>query len=99
MSSRITIFRTVAIAILLLTGAELFACDLLSPATCEIAGIPNADSPKPSDGDSCLCCCFHVIVSPQIKMTPTFETATTLVTPACEIPLVEPAHVYHPPRV
>ncbi|MBI4905174.1 MAG: hypothetical protein HY820_16180 [Acidobacteria bacterium] len=100
MPSRITIFRTVAVAVLLLTGVELFACEMVSPVTCEIAGIPSeGGSSQPSDGDNCLCCCFHIVVSPQIELTPTFDTAPTFVLSQCEPPSAESPHIYHPPRV
>lgn len=100
MPSRISAFRTVAVAILLLTGVELFACELISPATCEITGIPGGGgSSKPSDGDSCLCCCSHIVVSPHIEMTPTFNAAPIFVLAQCAPPLAESPHIYHPPRV
>ncbi len=100
MPSRISVFRTVAVAILLLTGVELFACELVSPATCEISRIPgDGGSSKPSDGDSCLCCCFHIVVSPQIELTPTFDVAPTFVLAQCDPPSAEAPRIYHPPRV
>ena len=43
----------------MLTGVELFACELLPGSICEANGSPF-DSPQPGD-DSCLCCCFHVV--------------------------------------
>lgn len=100
MPSKTAIFRVVAVAILLLTGIELFACEFLSPATCEISGTPSdGGSSKPSGGDSCLCCCFHIVVSPQIELTPTFDTAPTFVLAQCAPPSAESPHIYHPPRV
>ena len=100
MISRITVFRVVAVAILLLTALELFGCELISPTACEIAGIPSdGGSSKPFDGDSCLCCCFHIVVSAQIELTPTFDTAPTFVLAQCAPPSAEASHIYHPPRV
>ncbi len=100
MPSRLKVFRAVAVAILLLIGAELFACELVSLATCEIVGVPNdSGSSKPSDGDSCLCCCFHIFVSPQIVLTPTLDTAPNFVLAQCAPPSAESPHIYHPPRV
>ncbi len=100
MPSRITVFRAIAVAILLLTGVELFACELISPATCEITRIPgDGGTSKAPDGDSCLCCCFHIVVSPQIELTPTIDTAPTLVLVQCNPPSAEAPHIYHPPRV
>jgi hypothetical protein len=105
MPSRITVFRAIAVAILLLTGVELVACELMSPASCEITGIPGdgGTSPAPEgqapEGDSCLCCCFHIVVSPQIELTPTVDSAPTFVLTQCNPPSADAPHIYHPPRV
>ena len=100
MPSSITFFRVVAGAVLLLAGVELLACDLVLPATCEIAGIPDdGGSSNPTDGDSCLCCCFHIIVKPQIDLTPTIEIATAFILGQCAPPSAESPNIYHPPRV
>ena len=100
MLSRITVFRAIAVAILLLTGVELIACELMSPASCELAGIPSdRSSSQAPEGDSCLCCCFHIVVSPQIELTPTVDSAPTFVLAQCTPPSADAPHIYHPPRV
>lgn len=100
MPSRISVFRTVAVAILLLTGVELFACEMISPATCEITRIPgDGGSSKAPEGDSCLCCCFHIVVSPQIELTTIVESAPAFVLAQCIPPSADAPHIYHPPRV
>jgi hypothetical protein len=100
MPSRFSVFRIVAVAILLLTGVELFTCELLSADTCEITRIPGGgDSAQPSDGDNCLCCCSHIVVSPHIEITPTFDVVPIFVLAQCSPPSAEAPHIYHPPRV
>jgi len=100
MFSRLLIYRMVAVVILLLAGVELIACEVLSPATCEIAGAPgDGGSSRPADGDDCLCCCFHIVVSAQITLTPTFDTARAIVLAQFDPPSAEAPHIYHPPRV
>jgi len=100
MPSRITVFRAIAVAVLLLTGVEMVACELVSPGACEIAGTSDDNgTSKQADGDSCLCCCFHIVVSPQIELTPTIDSAPTFVLAQCNPPSAETPHIYHPPRV
>ncbi len=100
MPSRITVFRAIAVAILLLTGVELIACELMSPESCELTGIPgDGGTSQAPEGDSCLCCCFHIVVSPKIELTPTIDSAPTFVLAQCNPPSAETPHIYHPPRV
>lgn len=96
MPSRATIFRIAAIAILLLTGGELIACEVLSPSACEISGAPD-QSPDP--GDACLCCCFHIVVMTPIVIEPAAEVAPLDPPRAVQVPTIESVSIYHPPRV
>jgi hypothetical protein len=43
----------------MLTGFELFACELLPGSNCELSSSP-LDVPQSGD-DNCLCCCYHVV--------------------------------------
>jgi hypothetical protein len=45
----------------MLTGFELFACEMLPESVCELNGSPM-DNPQSGD-DNCLCCCFHVVLA------------------------------------
>lgn len=95
--ARASIFRLVAVALLLFTGAELFACEIIAPEECESFGIPQEDSSQRRD-DNCLCCCAHVIASEPIHIDPVANVLTIL--DSVEPPTVErqPSTVYHPPR-
>ena len=99
MPSRATVLRAAAVIILLLTGVELFACELFSPSTCEIWGAPSDDgSSKSSGGDNCLCCCFHIVVSPRIDLIPAVDAAPAYALSFCEPPSTDSPRIYHPPR-
>ena len=54
-----TVARVIALCLLMLTGFELVACEMLPGSICELNGSP-LDAPQSGD-DNCLCCCFHVI--------------------------------------
>lgn len=65
-----TVARVIALCLLMLTGFELFACEVLPETICELNGSP-LDTEQPGD-DNCLCCCFHVIptvADPQSTLT------------------------------
>jgi hypothetical protein len=96
MQSRLTVFRIAAVIILLITGVELVACEVVSPTTCEMAG---TQSDQASDsGDACLCCCSHVVVKTPVILEP-LEKANALVSFAAIPPSsLEPASIYHPPK-
>ena len=96
MPARVTVFRVAAVIILLLTGVELIACEVLSPATCEISGAPG--DKNPDSGDACLCCCFHVVVVTPIVFETNPEVVALDPPPTVGVPSIESAGIYHPPR-
>jgi hypothetical protein len=75
----------VALALILLAGAELLACDLLSTGAC--------------NGNDCLCCCPHVeltggciLLQPELLSAPVFTAASEFM-PDAPLRLI-----VHPPR-
>jgi hypothetical protein len=96
MSSRVTIFRIAAVFILLLTGVELIACEVISPATCELSGTPGDQSAD--SGDACLCCCFHIVVRARLVFEPTEEAVALNTQPPLAFSSFEFASIYHPPK-
>ena len=96
--SRIAIFRLVALVLLLLTSAELFACEILSPDNCETLGFPN-DGNQSSPDDGCLCCCAHVVIVIPVTLTPRTEQVSTAVMIERVKPTTQSSSIYHPPRV
>ena len=96
MPSRLTIFRIAAAIILLLTGVELIACEVVSPATCEISGVPGGQSTN--SGDACLCCCSHIVIRVPIVFEPTAEAVPLKPVPSVPFSSFEPASIYHPPK-
>ena len=99
MPSRVTIFRTAAVIILLLTGVELIACKVFSPATCEISGAPGAPGDQSTNsGDDCLCCCFHIVIRTPLVFQPTDEAVAFEVLPQILLSSSESPSIYHPPK-
>lgn len=95
--SRIAIFRLAAVVILLLTGVELFACDMLAPNQCESFGMPGT-SPDQQD-DNCICCCTHIVVVEPVVLAPQPEPVMTVSVLDPAQPHYDPPAIYHPPRV
>jgi len=94
-----TTLRLVTVLLLLLAGAELFACDLLSPSSCGIAGSRDGCNPdQPSSGDDCLCCCHHIVVSSSFLLDRADRLSSVPPLLEAQIPLSQPTSVYHPPR-
>jgi hypothetical protein len=103
MPSRVTLFRIAAVVILLLTGLELVACEVFSPATCEISGVPrdqNTGSQRTNtdSGDACLCCCSHIVVRVPLVFEPTTETVAFKLLSQLLFSSVESVTIYHPPK-
>lgn len=96
MPSRVTIFRIGAIVMLLLTGIELVACEVVSPAACELSG--NQSAPTTDSGDQCLCCCSHIVVAAMIMIEPVAEAAALDPSPRVAFASFESVRIYHPPK-
>ena len=96
MPSRLTIFRIAAVIILLLTGVELIACEVVSPATCEIFGAPGDQNT--ASGDACLCCCFHIVVQAPFVFETTHDVVIFESLQPPQFFSNESAGIYHPPR-
>jgi len=96
MSSQRTIFRIAAVIILLLTGVELIACEVVSPATCEISGAPSGQSTD--SGDACLCCCFHIVVKTPLVFEPAEEAMPLEPVSRILFSSFESPRIYHPPK-
>jgi hypothetical protein len=83
--------------LLLITGAELFACEALAPEQCESFGLPQSET-GPGADDNCLCCCSHIVVGEPLELGVAREAVST-VEPE-DPPKVErqAASIYHPPK-
>jgi len=95
--TRIAIFRFAAVFLLLITGTELFACEVLAPEQCESFGLPPSETAPDAD-DNCLCCCTHIVVGEPLEVGVTSE-AVSIVEPE-DPPKAErqAASIYHPPK-
>ena len=94
---RASIFRLAAVFLLLLTSAELYACEVLAPEQCESFGYPQDASPQQSD-DNCICCCAHVIVVRPVLLDASVLVITTLDPVESRQIEQQPASIYHPPK-
>lgn len=95
--SRIAIFRFAAVALLLLTGAELFGCEILFPNGCESDRLPM--SQEAQIDDCCLCCCAHIVVVQPIQLAQQETPVTVWTAPDLGVAVSQPFSIYHPPRV
>ncbi len=84
--------------LLLITGAELFACEILSPNSCEISKLPDNTKQSPPD-DGCLCCCAHIVIVVPVTLTPSPEQVNAVVMIEHAKPTTQSSSIYHPPRV
>jgi len=91
-----TVFRVAALCLLLLTGVELFACELLYPNGCESYGSPA--SQQTQSDDNCFCCCFHIMVARLIQLDHQETPIFAWVEPDTGRPQTQPSRIYHPPR-
>ena len=90
-------FRFAAVLLLLLTGAELFACEIIAPDRCESFGFPS-DNPNSASDDNCICCCAHILIAPPITLGACVEAVAIPDSPTPAPPESEPLSVYHPPK-
>lgn len=91
------LFRLAAIFLLLVTGAELFACEMIAPDRCESFGFPSDNSNSTGD-DNCICCCTHILIAEPITLDACGEATLALEVPAIAPPDSEPLSIYHPPK-
>jgi len=96
--ARLPISRLAAAFLLLLTGAELFACEMIAPQSCESFGLPETE-PGGSADDNCICCCTHVLIAVPIPLLPQAERVFDVIAPVAPKPEHRSFSIYHPPRV
>lgn len=96
--ARPAIFRVAATVLLLLTGVELFACEMIGPEQCESFGFPTESGDSEAD-DNCICCCTHIVVLSPFVLTASGERATMVSPGELRKPERLSSSIYHPPRV
>lgn len=92
-----SVFRVAAVILLLLTGAELFACEVIAPDRCESFGFPSND-PNSLGDDNCICCCTHILMAEPISLAACAEGVSFVDPPAPAAPESDPLSIYHPPK-
>jgi hypothetical protein len=92
------LFRLTAVTLLLLTGAEIFACEMIAPERCESFGFPS-DNQTPSGGDdNCICCCTHILMAQPMTLEACAEAVAIIEESAPAPPASEPLSIYRPPK-
>ena len=96
--TRAALFRLMALLLLLVTGAEVFACEMIEPEQCESFESPGSTGGAPS-GDNCICCCTHVVVIAPFALAPVSEGVTEVTPIGHPKPKYQSFSIYHPPKV
>lgn len=96
--TRTSIFRLAAVLLLLLTGAELFACEVLAPEQCESFGLPGENRQPQEVDDNCICCCSHILIVDLSPRPVELGLVGTLEAEAPRAVVQAPASIYHPPK-
>ena len=97
------LFQFTAMLLLLFVAVEVLACDLLQSDGCYIsAKIPSQDKdhghPQPS-GDTCLCCCTHMVLAKTFIFHPGPLIASDRPVEITLRPLTLPSSIEHPPQL
>ena len=95
--TRPVIVRLIAVFLLLMTGAELVACEMLDPVQCENFGTSAPADDGPLD-DGCICCCAHVVVIARFVLAPAAEGVFTPAAVEPQKPHRQAVSIYHPPK-
>lgn len=83
--------------LLLITSAELYACEMLAIDQCETFGT-SKDNGNTERGDDCICCCIHIMVQQPAVLVPTSRLVELVEFHAPAPPNALPVLVYHPPK-
>lgn len=95
--SRNAVFRLAALILVLLTSAELFACEMIAPERCESFGFPKSTSGGPTD-DNCICCCTHMVVISPITLARIEGSVMDVDAAEPAKPETKAFSIYHPPK-
>ena len=93
--------RIIAVLLLLMAGAEIYACDISDAC---FSGPANQSSQQSNDcdqatGDDCLCCCHHVVPVAVFVLEPAEQVFEKPVPPLIPQRASIPAHIDHPPQL
>lgn len=99
MGNWLTARWVIALALLLLAGTEIFACEAIASPECLFSSHATHDSEDGCSGDGCLCCCTHiVVVQPIVPLAPLGLVDETIVVGDSHPADVPPNRIEHPPR-
>jgi len=88
--------RIFAVLLLLIAGAEVYACDASETCVSTNTGSDGCDQPS---GDNCLCCCHHVVPVSAFVLEPCDSVVQEPVPEAVARFLTVPLSIDHPPQL
>lgn len=99
--SRTITIRIVTVLLLLIAGAEIYACDISDACVANPASQTSQqsnDCDQPS-GDNCLCCCHHVVPVAFFNLESAEQVLDKPVPPLISERASIPAYIDHPPQL
>ena len=93
-------FRLTAMFLLLFAAVEVLACDLVPSDDCYISShFPSSPAKGQGTGDTCLCCCQHMIAAIPLVLEPQETIAPAPPEVTLQPPPFPPSQIEHPPQL
>jgi len=90
-------FRFTALFIVLFTAGDMIACELPS-SDCSASRALDKHAPV-GDCDSCICCCAHVVVTPQVISVAPITLSVAPVVETFPLPSFPTLEIDRPPQL
>ena len=92
--------RIVATLLLLVAGAQIYACDSLDPCVSSLTGgTTQSDGCDQPQGDNCLCCCNHILPVAPVHLTAPDTVVEGVPAEAVACAEALPCPIEHPPQL
>ena len=98
MEGRSQVVRVVAFLLLLLAAAETILCAEWSPASCRFAQELGDTEDLADSGDSCLCCCPHLLIASYPVLAAVGVVESTQSAVSAQLISIPSPLIYHPPQ-
>lgn len=98
MACRGQVVRVVAVLLLVLATAETILCAEWSPASCRFAQEQGDTEAHPHSGDSCLCCCPHLLIASYPVPAAVGVVESTQSAVSAQLISIPSPLIYHPPQ-
>ncbi|MGJ5820313.1 hypothetical protein [Paludibaculum fermentans] len=95
--SRKILIPLIAVLLLMVVGAEAFACDLMDPCFSSVAeGSGGCDQPS---GDNCMCCCQHIVPATILRVIASEYLSEAIPLPPAAHAMTMALPIEHPPQL